>query len=174
MGDIMKLQTITDIYWKWKDLSDFDIIYWKDFKNKPYGYTAFQDLIVGEYEYKESLVKLMISSVVNSPKLYISRWIYNIDIPDIIDKGNSTYITNDEWQYIKFNVKFYYIPDVVGQVIGGNNIQARVIINEDSDYKITTEGFYYKIVDNNGSILKNQKIHWQAIGGTLNGKNTRN
>ena len=151
-----------------------DMFLFEDISQRAFGFTNFQTLIVGEYEYKNALVKMQIDTVANSPKLFFPRWKYMVDIPDKIDKGRIEYIGDpnfqDGYQYVKFNIKYYYIPEVTVTIVGGTNIYAIPDLANQDPYKISTEGFYVKVTDTTGALLNNVQVSWQSIGGTTYGK----
>ena len=151
-----------------------DMFLFEDISQRAFGFTNFQTLIVGEYEYKNALVKMQIDTVANSPKLFFPRWKYMVDIPDKIDKGRIEYIGDpnfqDGYQYVEFNIKYYYIPEVTVTIVGGTNIYAIPDLANQDPYRISTEGFYVKVTDTTGALLNNVQVSWQAIGGTTYAK----
>lgn len=118
----------------------------------PLGYDKFIDFIPGEYEYQKALIQLILETVsTNTTVPQVTDWVYNVDIPDTIDRGNVN-LTANVPVTVPFNRKYYHIPEVNVTLRSGTNISALPQITN------ITETNFTVVMNDNGT------ISWTAVG----------
>ena len=105
--------------------------------SSPVGYDKFIDFIPGEYEYQKAIVQLILETVsTNTTVPQVTDWVFNVDIPDTVDRGSATLTANTPLT-IPFNRKFYHVPEVNVTVKSGNNISAFPQITDITEINFT-------------------------------------
>lgn len=130
------------------------------------GYTPFIDFKVGEYEYKEALVRLVVEAVVEQTEPSVSGVIMHVDIPDTQDRGTAEIETTDAPAKIFFNKFFYKPPEVAVNLRGGNTGDGIVTPNIASTDKKDENGnryFEVELLNASGQRVTGL-ITWQAVG----------
>lgn len=118
----------------------------------PVGYDSFINFIPGEYEYQNAIIQIILETVsTNTTVPQITDWVYNIDIPDTIDRGSATLVANTPIT-IAFTRKYYHTPEVNVTLRGGTNISSVPQITD-----ITETNFTVVSTDN-------ITISWTAVG----------
>ena len=130
------------------------------------GYTPFIDFKVGEYEYKEALVRLVVEAVVEQTQPSVSGVIMHVDIPDTQDRGTTEIEATDAPTKVFFNKFFYNPPEVAVNLRGGNTGDGIVTPNIVSTDKKDENGnryFEVELINSNGQRATGL-ITWQAVG----------
>ena len=109
---------LSNIYAEQGDMTVEDFL---SLVNTPSGYTAFSDFKVGEYEYEEALVRIMIKAVVQQSKPSVSDVVMHVDIPDTDDRGTVQIVDTAAATKVYYNKHYYNAPEVNAIVIGGNS-----------------------------------------------------
>lgn len=109
---------LSNIYAAHGDMTVNDFL---ELVNTPSGYTAFSDFKVGEYEYEEALVRIMIKAVVQQSKPSVSDVVMHVDIPDTDDRGTVQIEDATAATKVYYNKHYYNAPEVNAIVIGGNS-----------------------------------------------------
>lgn len=86
----------------------------------PSGYTNFMDFKVGEYEYQEALVRILIKASVPQSEPSVSDVVIHVDIPDTDDRGTVEIEDTTAPTKVYYNKFYYNPPEVSAIVIGGN------------------------------------------------------
>lgn len=135
-------------------ISNKDLSYEEFLKiNSPVGYESFRDFLIGDYEYKEALFRVMLNGPLTEGRPLITNWALNVDVPDICDRGTLT--VPKEGKRINFGKRFYEIPEV--------NVIVRAGANGVPDYTVDDTGFFVKIYGPDGQPIS-ATISWSAIG----------
>jgi hypothetical protein len=124
--------------------------------SSPTGYEPFKDMQVGEYEYQNALVRLIVEAGVLSVRPQITEWELNVDIPDTIDRGNASIPASI--QTVLFNKRYYEAPEVQISLKG-----AAVFGATPSITAIRKDGFDVAIKDGSGNLISGV-ISWTATG----------
>lgn len=130
------------------------------------GYTPFMDFKVGEYEYKEALVRLVVEAVVEQTQPSVSGVIMHVDIPDTQDRGTAEIENTDTPTKVFFNKFFYNPPEVAVNLRGGNTGDGIVTPNIVSTDKKDENGnryFEVELINTNGQRVTGL-VTWQAVG----------
>lgn len=130
------------------------------------GYTPFIDFKVGEYEYKEALIRLVVEAVVEQTEPSVSGVIMHVDIPDTQDRGTAEIEVTDAPAKIFFNKFFYNPPEVAVNLRGGNTGDGIVTPNIASTDKKDENGnryFEVELLNASGQRVTGL-ITWQAVG----------
>ena len=134
--------------------------------NKPPNYTKFIEFKVGEYEYQEALVRIVIATKVRQTQPIASAVTMHVDIPDTDDKGEVEITDTTAPTKVYFN-KFYYNPPSVNVTLKGGNTADGVLIPNvlSTDYQ-DDNGRYFEVElwDENWSERKTGKIYWVSKG----------
>ena len=84
------------------------------------GFSRFINFKVGEYDYEEALVKIIVKSKMEQGQPTISNLTMHVDIPDTDDRGNVVIEDASAATKVYFN-KHYYNPPEVNVVLTGGN-----------------------------------------------------
>jgi hypothetical protein len=122
----------------------------------PAGYSDFVRFMPGDYEYTKALVKLALEADLTSDRPMVDSWTYNVDLPDIIKRGNATLSAQNTT--INFDEAFYQVPEVTITMKAASG--AVPIPNITA---VTKEGFSVELRNASGSLVAGT-ISWQAIG----------
>lgn len=120
----------------------------------PPGYGEFRSFIPGYYNFQKALFKHTIASTGDQPIL--SGVKYNVDMPDVTDRGNAT-VAAGQFKQVMFN-KEYSTPPEISHVITQVNEYAIVVVDE-----ITEQGFIFSLQNPTGSNIAGT-ISWTATG----------
>ena len=123
----------------------------------PAGYSSWKDFQVGDYTYKEALIKIILEASINSDRPYVEEWTMNVDVPDISDSGTAHCTTTNQPLTISFNKVFHVVPEVVAQIKSGAT--ANTYLNITS---VTTTGFSVELRDE--GVFADGYISWSAEG----------
>ena len=140
-------------------LSDFyistdDLSYEEFLKiNSPVGYEPFRDFLIGDYEYKEALFRVMLNGPLTEGRPLITNWTLNVDVPDICDRG--TCVVPAAGKRIDFTKRYYAVPEV--------NVIVRAGANGVPDYTVDDKGFDVIVYGPDGQPIS-ATISWSAIG----------
>lgn len=94
----------------------------------PVGFSSFSPLVAGEYEFEDAIIRMRITAPqAFGQVLSITRAKINIDVPDVIDKGEVDLTSTGDW--ITFGREFYLPPAVTATQRGGIN-RAVVVIEQ--------------------------------------------
>ena len=142
-------------------LEDFE----KIVKTVP-GYLPFMDFKVGEYDYKDALVRIAVGSSVAQTEPSIYNAIMHVDIPDTQDRGTTEIENTSAATQVFFNKSFYNPPEVSVNLRGGNTGDGLVVPNLVSTDKKDEQGrryFEVELLNSNGQRVAGL-ITWQAVG----------
>lgn len=124
--------------------------------SSPVGYESFKDMQVGEYEYQNALIRLIVEAGALSIRPQVTEWELNIDIPDTIDRGQA--VIPASTHTILFN-KHYYKPPEIQITLKGTSIYGAT----PSVVKITENSFDVAIKDGSGNFISGV-ISWTSTG----------
>ena len=146
---------ISDIYISEKLYSDEDF---KDVVNTMGGYTPFIDFKVGEYQYKDAMVRVILQS--DSQAEPTAQGItMHVDIPDTDDRGTITISNTTEAIYVQFNKHYYTVPEVQVTLRGGSSASGNITPHI---VTIDTHGFYVELLNASGRTTGT--ISWVSKG----------
>lgn len=133
--------------------------------NTPGGYETFIEFKVGEYEYKDALVRVQIQSKMPQLSPTAADIVMHVDIPDTDDRGTAYISDTAEVTKIYFN-KHYYTPPEVNVVVRGGSTGSGIIV----PYIISTDkedsvGRYFEVelIDSGGERTTGT-ISWVSKG----------
>lgn len=124
------------------------------------GYTPFMDFKVGEYEYQEALVRIVINAVAAQTQPSVTNVVMHVDIPDTQDRGTAEITDTSAPTRINFTKLFYIVPEVNVNLRGGNTGDGVVTpyITE-----MDKTGFEVQLLNDSGQLVTGL-ITWQATG----------
>lgn len=130
------------------------------------GFSRFMEFKVGEYEYQEALVRLIISAGVKQSKPSASGVVMHVDIPDTDDKGVVEITDTTVATKVYFNKFYYNPPEVVVTLKGGSSANGVMIPNIVSTDGKDDAGRYFEVElwDENWSARRTGMISWAAKG----------
>ena len=142
-------------------LEDFE----KIVKTVP-GYLPFMDFKVGEYDYKDALVRIAVGSAVAQTEPSIYSAVMHVDIPDTQDRGTAEIEDTEAPTKVFFNKMFYNPPEVSVNLRGGNTGDGLVVPNIVSTDKKDEYGQRYFEVELLNSNMQRVTglVTWQAVG----------
>lgn len=133
--------------------------------NAPSGFGSFVDFKVGEYEYKDALVRVQIQSKMPQLSPTAADVVMHVDIPDTDDRGTAYISDTIEAAKIYFN-KHYYTPPEVNVVVRGGSTGSGVVV----PYIVSTDkedsaGRYFEVelIDSSGERTTGT-ISWVSKG----------
>lgn len=133
--------------------------------NTPGGYETFIEFKVGEYEYKDALVRVQMQSKMPQLSPTAADIVMHVDIPDTDDRGTAYISDTEEATKIYFN-KHYYTPPEVNVVVRGGSTGSGIIV----PYIISTDkedsvGRYFEVelIDSGGERTTGT-ISWVSKG----------
>lgn len=132
-----------------------------DMFQSPALYDKFKDFMVGDYNYQEALVRVILESTITSPdRPVVNQWTLNVDVPDISDRGTAQLTTTNQPLFVYFNPdrKFNVQPEINLTLKAGTTLGAIPFIGE-----VTTEGFYAELKNSAGNFVAGE-ISWAADG----------
>lgn len=132
--------------------------------NQPTGYEPFIPYIVGEYEYQNALVRLVVKpgSLGAEPAVY--NVVVHVDIDDTVDRGTTVITDTSAPTTVHFSKHYYTKPEVTVTLHGGNTSDGVItpnVVEIDKD----ADGYYFKV-----ELLKQDgtraagSITWQSVG----------
>ena len=105
----------------------------------------FTEFKVGEYEYKDALVRVVLQSTSRDMNPSITACTMNVDIPDTDDRGTVKITNTSIATKVHFNRFYYNAPEVVVTLIGGSTSNGTVIPNIVSTELQDDEGRYFEV-----------------------------
>lgn len=123
----------------------------------PVGYTDFKNFQTGDYTYKDALIRIILEAGVTSDRPNIDKWEFNVDLPDVTDRGTTHLTLANQPLTVTFNRKFYTVPEVIITVKSASTTGAKVSIGT-----ITSSGFTVELKD--GATTIDGYISWSAVG----------
>lgn len=105
----------------------------------------FTEFKVGEYEYKDALVRVVLQSTSREMNPSITACTMNVDIPDTDDRGTVKITNTSIATKVHFNRFYYNAPEVVVTLIGGSTSNGTVIPNIVSTELQDDEGRYFEV-----------------------------
>ena len=128
--------------------------------NQAPGFTEFIPFKVGEYDYEEALVKIVVRSKADQGKPTINNLTMHVDIPDTDDRGTANITTTTDVTRVLFH-KHYYNPPEVNVVLLGGNTGSGVL----TPYITTVTKTYFEVEIRNASLNRvTGSISWFAKG----------
>ena len=143
---------ISDLYYGTGDLSISDFMS----NDSPVGFSNFKDFVIGDYNYKQAIIKMIVSSGVTTSIPRILSYKYNVDVPDSTDGG---YVTlTAAITRVDFSRPFFSTPEVAVK------LKSCLVLATPSITSIDDTGFYVKINSNSDGSLVAGEIRWDANG----------
>lgn len=84
------------------------------------GYTSFIEFKVGEYEYQEALVRVVLENQISQTQPSVSNVSMHVDIPDTDDRGTAEVTDTTAPTRVYYNKFYYNPPEVICTLIGGS------------------------------------------------------
>lgn len=103
--------------------------------NAPSGYTDFTDFKVGEYEYEEALVRIVLETKVPQSPASVTDVVLHVDIPDTDDRGITQITDTTAATKVRFNKHYYNPPEVNVVLRAGSTANSNVV-----PYIVSTDG----------------------------------
>ena len=103
--------------------------------NAPSGYTDFTDFKVGEYEYEEALVRIVLETKVPQSPASVADVVLHVDIPDTDDRGITQITDTTAATKVRFNKHYYNPPEVNVVLRAGSTANSNVV-----PYIVSTDG----------------------------------
>jgi hypothetical protein len=122
----------------------------------PAGYTAFENIVTGDYTYQNAIVKVVLQSGLTSEMPNVNEWQLNIDVPNISDSGLA-HLTTNQPLTIPFNSSFHAPPEISIIPVGLTDSNGIVIIDS-----VSAENFVVELKDGNMSL--DGYVSWSAKG----------
>lgn len=128
------------------------------------GYETFMPYNVGEYEYKDALVRLRVDACAYGSEPVVYDAVINVDIEDTVDRGTVTITDTSQPTRVRFN-KHYYTKPEVSVTLQGGNTSAGIIVPNIVAIDKDDKGFYFDV-----ELIKSDKmrakgrITWSAVG----------
>ena len=137
------------------DLSKF-----MELSGKSPGYSKFVEFKVGEYDYKDALVMLKVSCMVEQSKPSINNLIMHVDIPDTDDRGTAKIASTTAATRVRFNQP-YYDPPEVSVVLRTGNTESGIL----TPYVVNVTNEYFDVeLRNQNMELATGTISWVSKG----------
>lgn len=124
--------------------------------DSPPGYGPFKTFLPGDYTYQKAIFKTLIETTLTGKKALLDEYSIKVDLPDIQDMGTSS--ISDEPAKVKFNQRFFRIPEVTITMRAGSGAVPVPVITE-----VTREYFIVELKGVDGS-LTSGTISWTALG----------
>ena len=137
--------------------SDLTIDSFTESFNVPFGYSPFQEFLVGEYDYQKAIVRTTIISQDNTSNIGINKLDIHVDIPDTLDRGTAVIPASNT--FVPYHKTYYTKPEVQVNINGG--VSGQVMVPHVTD--ITTAGFYIELRDLSNVLVSGQ-ISWTSNG----------
>ena len=128
------------------------------------GYEPFIPYNVGEYEYKDALVRLRVEAGAYGSEPVVYDAVINVDIEDTVDRGTVTITDTAQPTRVRFNKRYYTKPEVSVTLQGGNTAAGVVTPNIAAIDRDGT-GFYFdvELIKSDRTRAKG-RITWSAVG----------
>jgi hypothetical protein len=128
-------------------------------------YNPFMDFKVGEYEYKDAIVKVKLSTTTQETFPSLVNCTMHVDIPDTDDRGTVEITDANAPTKVYFNKFYYNPPEVIVVLRGGNTADGMVTPNIVSTDLSDNEGRYFEVelLDSYG-VRKTGSISWTSKG----------
>lgn len=108
-------------------------------------HSKFSEFKVGEYEYKDALVRIVLQSSSREMNPSLTTCIMNVDIPDTDDRGTVKITNAAAATKVYFNRFYYNTPEVVVTLIGGNTSAGIITPNIISTDLSDSSGRYFEV-----------------------------
>jgi hypothetical protein len=116
------------------ELSDDDF---ETVVNSVAGFGVFTDFKVGEYEYKEALVRILVETAAQGLQASVANAVMHVDIPDTDDRGSLRITDTTQATKVYFNKFYYHAPEVNvslrGATVGDSIIYPNITNTEGED-----------------------------------------
>lgn len=132
--------------------------YYEDDTQSIYGYTPFRTFLGADYDYQEAIIKIHFGADITSDRPYVNNWIFNVDVPDIVDRGIAQLGTAQPVT-VYFNKSYHIAPEVTCTVKTATAIGTIPSINV---YEVTNKSF--KVELKNGATYCAGSVSWNSIG----------
>lgn len=127
--------------------------------NQAPGFTEFIPFKVGEYDYHEALVKIVVRTNADQAKPTINNLTMHVDIPDTDDRGTANITTTTDVTRVLFHKHYYNPPEVNVVLLGGTG--SGVL----TPYITTVTKTYFEVEIRNASLNRvTGSISWFAKG----------
>lgn len=128
-------------------------------------YNPFIDFKVGEYEYKDAIVKVKLSTTTQETFPSLVNCTMHVDIPDTDDRGTVEITDATAPTKVYFNKFYYNPPEVIVVLRGGSTADGMVTPNIVSTDLSDSEGKYFEVelLDSYGN-RKTGSISWTSKG----------
>ena len=133
--------------------------------NAPSGYTDFTDFKVGEYEYEEALVRIILETKVPQTPASVADVVVHVDIPDTDDRGIAEITDTTAATKVRFNKHYYNPPEVNVVLRAGSTADGNTV-----PYIVSTDGkddagryFEVELIGGNGERTTGT-ISWVSKG----------
>lgn len=100
---------------------DFTMTDFEDFLkygNVP-GYEKWRDFIPGDYEYREAMFRVVLTSK-NADRGLLTNLQATVDVPDLIDRGSATITNAAAGIAVSYNRTFHVVPEITLAARGGS------------------------------------------------------
>lgn len=128
-------------------------------------FNPFIDFKVGEYEYKDAIVKVKLSTTTQETFPSLVNCTMHVDIPDTDDRGTVEITDVTAPTKVYFNKFYYNPPEVIVVLRGGSTANGMVTPNIVSTDLSDSDGRYFEVelLDSYG-IRKTGIISWTSKG----------
>jgi hypothetical protein len=123
------------------------------------GFDNFRSFIQGDYTYAEAIFKAVLESTELSGRTELEEFTIEIDLPDVIERGQSTIVTAGTGIAVTYLKNFFILPEVTMSFKGGVVAAA---IPEISAQTLT--GFTVKLKDPITNLYTTGTVSWAAHG----------
>jgi hypothetical protein len=122
------------------------------------GFGNFSSFIQGDYTYTKALFKAILESTETSARTELQEFKISVDLPDVIERGQSTIVTASTGITVVYTKSFFIEPEIIISFKGGTV----VAIPELSGQSLT--GFTVKLRDPATTNLVTGTVSWSAHG----------
>lgn len=147
------------------DSEELDINKFLNIVKTPQGYTPFQEFNVGDYEYKEALIRFIIEVAEAQSEPLVRDVEHNVDIEEVIDRGIVSITDATAPTKIFFNKTYYTPPFVQVTLKGGSTVDSGVYPNIlSTDQKIGVKRYFEIELINSRGERTIGVISWTSTG----------
>jgi hypothetical protein len=128
-------------------------------------FNPFMDFKVGEYEYKDAIVKVRLSTTTQETFPSLVNCTMHVDIPDTDDRGTVEITDATAPTKVHYNKFYYNPPEVIVVLRGGSTANGMITPNIVSTDLSDNEGRYFEVelLDSYGN-KKTGSISWTSKG----------
>lgn len=143
-----------------------DLNAFKQVINLPSGYSPFMNFKVGEYEYQDALIRLVMEASVKQSQPTVSSVVLHVDIPDTDDRGVVEITSTTGPTKVYFNKHYYNPPEVNVTLKAGNTSNGVLVPNIVSTDQEDDAGRYFEVElwNESWSQRKTGTISWFSKG----------